>query len=219
MRSCSTARDRVIAWTKKHTTLDVSSGIEAALDAVLDQLGEQASRVGRVMLGTTHGINAILQRRGLARILTIRLGGPATESVPPLLSWPAELRDAVLVASAILPGGNYVEGRSIRPLDPSLCTTTPGGARRFCDAIAVTGVFSPAYREQELEVGAIIRDALGIDVWVSAPATRSARSACCRRERDGVECGALQGGDRGHLSIAGYPRQPPDPGSNLLRPE
>ena len=63
------------------------------------------------MLGSTHGINAVLERKGLARVAVLRLGGPATESVPPLISWPRGLREAVVADMEILPGGYYVEGR------------------------------------------------------------------------------------------------------------
>ena len=40
------------------------------------------------MLGTTHATNAILERRNLNRVAALRLGGPATHSIPPLSSWP-----------------------------------------------------------------------------------------------------------------------------------
>ncbi|MFD0540731.1 ROK family protein [Actinomadura luteofluorescens] len=82
------AKGEVLARTKQATSADVSSGLHTALTAVLDQLGDDVRRVGRVMLGTTHATNAILERRGLGKVAAIRLGGPATTSVPPAQSWP-----------------------------------------------------------------------------------------------------------------------------------
>ncbi|MFD2349493.1 hydantoinase/oxoprolinase N-terminal domain-containing protein [Nonomuraea ferruginea] len=69
--------DRVIAKAKRPTSRDVTEGLRAALDAVLDELGPHAhGRIGRVMLGTTHATNAILERRNLGRVAVLRLGAP-----------------------------------------------------------------------------------------------------------------------------------------------
>ena len=45
------------------------------------------------MVGTTHFINAFLQRRDMAKVALIRLAAPATFGTPPLLSWADELRE------------------------------------------------------------------------------------------------------------------------------
>jgi N-methylhydantoinase A/oxoprolinase/acetone carboxylase beta subunit len=47
------------------------------------------------MVGTTHFINALLQRRGLAKVCIIRLCGPATHAIPPMSNWPQDLKDTV----------------------------------------------------------------------------------------------------------------------------
>ena len=161
------AQDRIVTWTKKQTTPDVGSGIENALDTLLGQLGADAARVGRVMLGTTHGINAVLERRNLSRVAVIRLGAPATASVPPLVSWPTDLRQAAVVDTAILPGGSYVEGRPISVLDRTLIRDFLDRNAATIESVAVTGVFSPAYNEQELEVADLVREFLGESVGVS----------------------------------------------------
>lgn len=152
--------DRVLTWTKKRTTPEVTEGVAAALDGILEQLGGRATEVGRVMLGSTHGINAVLERKGLARVAVLRLGGPATESVPPLISWPRGLREAVVADMEILPGGYYVEGRPIRQLDRARVRAFLERNADRIDAVAVTGVFSPAYREQELEVAELVHELL-----------------------------------------------------------
>ncbi|GAA2837868.1 hypothetical protein GCM10020220_028510 [Nonomuraea rubra] len=58
------ADGRVIAKAKRPTTPEVTEGLRAALDAVLAELGNGREHVTRVMLGTTHATNAILERRG-----------------------------------------------------------------------------------------------------------------------------------------------------------
>src|SRR5690606_21566593 len=102
--------DRVVAKAKRPTSPDVTQGLRAALDAVLAELDPAAhGRVRRVMLGTTHATNAILERRNLGRVAVLRLGAPATTSVPPLSDWPDDLRKVVSAGEAVVPGGHYVD--------------------------------------------------------------------------------------------------------------
>ncbi|KAB8193812.1 hydantoinase/oxoprolinase family protein [Nonomuraea phyllanthi] len=163
------AEGRVVAKAKRPTTPDVTEGLRAALDAVLAELGQGQDRVGRVMLGTTHATNAILERRNLGRVAVLRLGAPATTSVPPLSGWPDDLRAAVSAGEAIVPGGHYVDGREIGP--PGL-----DAVRRFldaalnaaaADAVAVTSVFSPASGEHERAVEELVKAEYGLPVSVS----------------------------------------------------
>ncbi|WP_083587296.1 hydantoinase/oxoprolinase N-terminal domain-containing protein [Agrococcus sp. Marseille-P2731] len=155
----------VLASTKQATTEDVTGGIRASIAAVLAQVGEDRSRVSRVMLGTTHATNAIVRGRGLGRVAMLRLGAPAATEYPPLLGWPAGLSATILAGSAMLGGGNMIDGTPISPLDRD-------GILRFLDsldsfdAVAVAGIFSPSFPEQELEVAALIRAHLGADARV-----------------------------------------------------
>lgn len=56
------------------------------------------------MLGTTHFVNACVQRRGLARVAIFRLCGPATRALPPCCDLPVELRNALEVQHHLLDG-------------------------------------------------------------------------------------------------------------------
>ena len=47
----------------------------------------------RVVIGTTHFINAVVQRRSLTRVAAIRIGLPAGASLPPFCDWPADLAE------------------------------------------------------------------------------------------------------------------------------
>ncbi|NJP90460.1 hydantoinase/oxoprolinase family protein [Nonomuraea sp. FMUSA5-5] len=158
------AGGRVIAKAKRPTTPEVTDGLRAALDAVLEMIEDRA-RVGRVMLGTTHATNAILERRGLGRVAVVRLGAPATTSVPPLSDWPDDLRKAVSAGEAIVPGGHYVDGREISPLDLDAVRRFLDGVR--ADAVAVTSVFSPADDGHERRVAELVRAEYGLPVSVS----------------------------------------------------
>ena len=160
-------RDRIVARTKQPTTADVTGGMQAALTTVIRALGDDAARIGRVMLGTTHATNAILERRALGRVGAIRLGAPATMSLNPMESWPADLRDTVCADWTILRGGNYIDGRRISELDERGIAEFAESLRGRADAIAITGVFSPAASDDELRTAEIIRSVLGRDYPVS----------------------------------------------------
>ncbi|MFG1706452.1 hydantoinase/oxoprolinase N-terminal domain-containing protein [Nonomuraea sp. M3C6] len=159
------ADGRVIAKAKRPTTPDVTEGLRAALDAVLAELGDESVRIGRVMLGTTHATNAILERRGLGRVAVLRLGAPATTAVPPLSDWPGDLRKAVSAGEAIVPGGHYVDGREISRPDLDAVRRFLDGVE--ADAVAVTSVFSPASSEHERLVEELIGAEYGLPVSVS----------------------------------------------------
>jgi N-methylhydantoinase A/oxoprolinase/acetone carboxylase beta subunit len=161
------ARNNILAWTKQPTSPDVTSGMRDALARVLEAIGDNERQVGRVMLGTTHATNAILQRRGLGRVGVIRLGAPATTAVPPLESWPHDLKAAVAVGAVMVEGGHLIDGYPIAPLDRDAVRRFLHSVAGRVDAIAVTGVFSPAFSDQELEVAQIVREEFGPDHPVS----------------------------------------------------
>ncbi|GAA3106164.1 hydantoinase/oxoprolinase family protein [Nonomuraea salmonea] len=158
------ADGRVLAKAKRPTTPEVTDGLRAALDAVLEQV-EDRSDVTRVMLGTTHATNAILERRALGRVAVLRLGAPATTAVPPLSDWPDDLREVVSAGEAIVPGGHYVDGREIGPLDLDAVRRFLDGVE--ADAVAVTGVFSPADDAHERRVAELVAAEYGLPVSVS----------------------------------------------------
>lgn len=156
--------DRVVAKAKRPTSPDVTEGLRAALDAVLAELPDPRL-VARVMLGTTHATNAILERRALGRVAVLRLGAPATTSVPPLSEWPDDLREVVAAGTAVIRGGHFVDGREIAPLDLDAVRRFLNEGER-ADAVAITGVFSPADADHENRVAEVVRSELG-DVPVS----------------------------------------------------
>src|SRR5688572_14028470 len=97
--------DAVLAKAKVPTTGDVTGGITDAIGSVLDTEPSLGTRITHAMLGTTHATNAVLEGRGLRPVAVLRIGGPATHSVPPLTMWPSALRSTVAAGIAIVDGG------------------------------------------------------------------------------------------------------------------
>jgi N-methylhydantoinase A/oxoprolinase/acetone carboxylase beta subunit len=140
----------VLARAKVPTTDDPSDGIAAALAAVTPGDGGVRS----VALGTTHGLNAILQRRGLRRVFVLRLGAPGTLAVPPLAGWSADLVAAISAGATVVRGGVEVDGRAT-PVDAdAICRAVEGATAAA--AVAITGTFSPLDPSQEHEAAAIV---------------------------------------------------------------
>jgi len=101
---------KVVRAVKAPTTEDVTSGILEAL-AKLNETGVVAAKpVDAVMIGTTHFINAVVQRRSLSKVAALRLGMPASASLPPFCDWPADSKAAT----------NTTAGRSCRST-PKAC--------------------------------------------------------------------------------------------------
>jgi N-methylhydantoinase A/oxoprolinase/acetone carboxylase beta subunit len=151
----------LLGAAKRPTTEDVTSGIVAALDEVLRSAQVPAARIGRVMIGTTHFTNAIVQGRQLRRTAVVRCGLPATELLPPFVDWPEAAREAVHGFGILLPGGHEFDGRPINPLDDRTIREAIARLRGAeVEAVAVSSVFSPVTDVHERAVAAAIAAAL-----------------------------------------------------------
>ena len=83
---------KVLATIKTGTTADVTSGVGAAIRAVLLAAQLRDSDGSGVMIGTTHFLNAVVEGKRLERVGILRLCGAATRSQPPMIDWPDRLR-------------------------------------------------------------------------------------------------------------------------------
>jgi N-methylhydantoinase A/oxoprolinase/acetone carboxylase beta subunit len=160
--------DRVLAAVKAATTADVTSGIVAALDGLQAQHAFDPAGVHAVMIGTTHFINALVEARRLAPTAALRLGLPATASLPPMVDWPARLVQAIAGRAYLAHGGHEFDGRQISPLDEGeLRRHAADMAANGVRSVAVSSVFSPVNAEFELRAAEILAEELGPELPVS----------------------------------------------------
>ncbi len=150
----------LVAKYKASTSADIVGGISDAMAAVLNSSGVPAAAIERVMLGTTHATNAVLQRRDLARVAVIRIGGPATKSVPPMWTWPDDLRQVVSAGETIIDGGFEFNGVEQVPFDEDqltefldLLANSPSGPP---DAFAISSVFAPVSDAHEQRAAELV---------------------------------------------------------------
>ncbi|MBT4354692.1 MAG: hydantoinase/oxoprolinase family protein, partial [Rhodospirillaceae bacterium] len=63
----------VVGAIKSPTTVDVTSGVRGALTELINSIGPSAKQVDSVMIGTTHFVNAVVQRKDLNKIAALRV--------------------------------------------------------------------------------------------------------------------------------------------------
>ncbi|HMF93719.1 MAG TPA: hydantoinase/oxoprolinase family protein [Vicinamibacterales bacterium] len=159
---------RVTAAVKVPTTADVSGGIVRALAELVISVGSPGS-IDAVMIGTTHFTNAVVERRDLAPVAAVRIGLPASASLPPFCDWPDDLAALARGAVYMLEGGHEYDGRPIVAFDRTGMRRAAADIRaRGLRTIAVTAVFSPLTDECERAAADILRE-----VWPDADVTRS----------------------------------------------
>lgn len=159
--------DRLLAKGKTPDTDDVITGIERVVSQVVQDAGVKPQEITHAMLGTTQVTNAIIERRGLARVGILRLGAPATKAIRPLAAWPEDLRTGVEGPAEILPGGVEYDGRPISTFDEAAVRTAVREMKEGVEVFAVSSVFSPVRDDDERRAAEIIIEETGERTAVS----------------------------------------------------
>ena len=135
---------RVVHGVKTPTTPDVTAGIVSALAELAGHPEVARGGIDGVVIGTTHFVNAVVQRRDLARVAAVRIGLPASASLPPFCDWPEDLASSIRGEVFMLEGGHDYDGRPIVPFDEAGMRQA---ARRIrasgIRSVAVAAIFSP----------------------------------------------------------------------------
>ena len=149
---------RVLRSVKSPTTADVTGGIVAAIGK-LGADGGAIADADAIMVGTTHFINAVVQRRDLSPVAAVRIGLPATEGLPPFSDWPGDLAGIVCGGVWMVEGGHDYDGRKFMPLATDRLRAIGREIRaRGLRAIAVSAMFSPLDPADETTAAAILRE-------------------------------------------------------------
>lgn len=141
---------------KTPTTPEVTGGIARALREAA--AGEE-SAVRRVVIGTTHFTNAVVTGDGLARVAAVRVGLPASASLPPFCDWPPRLADRVRGPVFSVEGGAECDGRPIAPLDEREAARAGREIRvAGIREIALSSVFAPIEGSAEERAAEILAE-------------------------------------------------------------
>jgi len=135
---------RVVHAVKAPTTEDVTGGIVAALSRLTRHPDIAGTQVGAIVIGTTHFINAVVQRRHLSKVAAVRVGMPASASLPSFCDWPADLAELVRAEVFMLEGGHDYDGRPIMPFDePAMRAAAREIRAKGTQSVGVASIFSP----------------------------------------------------------------------------
>ena len=147
----------VIGGAKRPTTADVHSGVRAAIAAALEAAAMAPASVDAVMVGTTHFVNALVERKRLAPTGLIRLCLPSGSSLKPFADWPTDLMQSMGLGFRLVDGGYEMDGRELAPLNPGQILTAVRELRaEGCTELAISAVFATIRGDSEREAAALI---------------------------------------------------------------
>lgn len=147
----------LIAADKVMTTPDLTEGLINALRSIISKLGERKNEITSLMIGTTHGLNALHQARNLNRVAIIRIGLPAGEGIPPTFDWPEAL-ERYVTFKFMVRGGHEYTGEEITELDTNKIREIAEEIKDKVDAVAVVSIFSIVNRDHEIRAMEILRE-------------------------------------------------------------
>ncbi|KAI6093664.1 DUF917-domain-containing protein [Hypoxylon rubiginosum] len=163
----------ILAWHKAPTTTNPSLGINDAITTMFQTANISPDQVASVTIGTTHFVNAVVERDAtrLSRVAVLRLCGPFSKYAPPCIDWPEDMRDLILGHYALLKGGLEVDGFLISDINETEIRAQCALIReKGIRSVVVNGVFSPidTIERQEERAAAIVRAEIpGCDVVCS----------------------------------------------------
>lgn len=147
----------VVRSVKAPTSEDVTGGILESLKKLADDGSLAGKRVDAVMIGTTHFVNAVVQRRSLSKVAALRICLPTSESIEPFFDWPQDLVAIVRGGIWMVEGGHEYDGRLFMPLDVEAIRRAAVEMREAgLRAVAISAVFSPLDNSHEKQAAEII---------------------------------------------------------------
>lgn len=109
--------------------------------------------VTMVNIGTTHFVNALVQRVQLAPVAVVRLCGPSSVDFGPFDDYPDDLSAVIGAKCYFVNGGYQVDGSIITEVDEEeIIPVIQELKDRKIENIVISGIFSPVNNNQEKQV-------------------------------------------------------------------
>ncbi|KAH8892391.1 hydantoinase [Thozetella sp. PMI_491] len=167
LNPAKTGPDAVITSFKATTGTDVTTGIEEAIQTLLKDSNVAPTNVASLMIGTTHFINAVLERDAsrLDPVAVIRLAGENyMKHAPPFIDFPPALTNVIKSHWALISGGVQIDGTEIGPVvEAQVLEQANIIKEKGIRKVAIIGIYSPfdeKYRQEYL-VRDILKKSLG----------------------------------------------------------
>ena len=143
---------KFLGGAKSPTTSDILTGVENAIKSALSESNTSSDDVDVLILGTTHFVNALVQRTKLAQTGVIRMCLPSGSSILPFADWPNSLISGMKGAYKLIKGGYEMTGAEISQLDHNELISAARELRDMgCNQIAISSVFATVRGDMEQE--------------------------------------------------------------------
>ena len=150
-----------LGGAKSPTTKDILTGVENAIQAALTEAKTSSESVGVLIIGTTHFVNALVQRTKLAQTGLIRMCLPSGSSILPFADWPESLVNGMKGSYKLIKGGYEMTGTEISQLDhDELISAAKELIDLGCNQIAISSVFATVRGDMEQEALEVISKAM-----------------------------------------------------------
>ena len=152
---------KFLGGAKRPTTQDILTGVENAIQAALGEAKISSDSVDVLIIGTTHFVNALVQRTKLAQTGLIRMCLPSGSSILPFADWPESLVNGMKGSCKLVKGGYEMDGNEISSLDKDeLIEAAKDLTDLGCKQIAISSVFATVRGDMEDEALEIITQAM-----------------------------------------------------------
>jgi N-methylhydantoinase A/oxoprolinase/acetone carboxylase beta subunit len=142
--------NKFLGGAKSPTTEDILTGVENAIHAALVEAKTSSDSVKVLIIGTTHFVNALVQRTKLAQTGLIRMCLPSGSSILPFADWPNSLVSGMKGTYKLIKGGYEMTGSEISQLDhDELISAARELSDMGCNQIAISSVFATVRGEME----------------------------------------------------------------------
>ena len=151
--------DKFLGGAKSPTTKDILSGVKNAIIDALNKSKTESKDIEALIIGTTHFVNAIVQRKSLAKTGLIRICLPSGGAILPFADWPQELVNSMNGNFQLVKGGFEMDGSEISKLDKQEIINALDELKKLgCDQIAISSVFATVRGDMEQEAFDIIKE-------------------------------------------------------------
>ena len=148
----------VVDGYKSATTEEPGLGIINAVSKILNKNKTDTKNIESVMIGTTQFTNAFVENKRLEQVAVVRLGYPATVSVPPCIDFSDNLRKIIGENFWIVNGGYEFDGRLLGDWSEDEITKVAIEIKnKKLKYITISCVFSPINEKQEIDTANIIK--------------------------------------------------------------
>ena len=152
---------KFLGGAKRPTTEDILTGVENAIQAALGEAKTSSDSVDVLIIGTTHFVNALVQRTKLAQTGLIRMCLPSGSSILPFSDWPESLVNGMKGSCKLVKGGYEMDGNEISSLDKDeLIEAAKDLSDLGCKQIAISSVFATVRGDMEDEALELISKAM-----------------------------------------------------------